>query len=290
MGMRTVGSAEISPDGKAVLHTVRQWEPAAKDQGQASESKEGDAKAAEKNLPKMEARSHVFRVSTSGGDARQLTFGERSETNPRWSRDGKFISFLSARGGSDRGAGDEGPKAQIWIMPADGGEPWQLTNAKDGVTDYDWSPDSKVIAYTAREALSKENDEKRKRRDDERVFEGDFRMTHLWTIEVASKKEKRLTEGMTFTIGGTPTWSHDGKKLAFMAAPTPMVRDDRRDIYVVTPTVRTGENRRRPRRKPCRRGRRTGRRSPTSPIPAGPPTGDGVTLGASGTVTSMRMT
>jgi dipeptidyl aminopeptidase/acylaminoacyl peptidase len=58
-------------------------------------------------------------------------------------------------------------------------------------------------------------------------------MTHLWSIEVETKKERRHTEG-TFTIGGSPAWSPDASKIAFSAAPTPMLRDDRRDIYVVT--------------------------------------------------------
>ncbi len=282
MSMRAVGSAEISPDGSAVLYTVRQWEPATKEPaGKDSSSKDGSA-AAEKKPVKMEARVHIFRVPAAGGPARQLTFGERSETSPRWSPDGKFITFITARGSGSE-SGEDGPKAQIWIMPTDGGEPWPLTSAKDGVTAYEWGPDSKSIAFTAREALSKEDEDKRKRRDDPRVFEGDFRMTHLWTVDVASKEEKRLTEGTAFAIGGTPTWSPDGKKLAFSAAPTPMVRDDRRDIYIVsadggpvekiaaTPSSETS-----PQWSP------DGKTIAYIADPAGPPVGDGVTLAAVG--------
>jgi dipeptidyl aminopeptidase/acylaminoacyl peptidase len=278
MSMRAVGSAEISPDGSAVLYTVRQWEPAAKD----APAKSDEASATEKKQPKMEARTHVYRVSTSGGSPRQLTFGERSETLPRWSPDGKSISFVSARGGTTE-PGEDGPKAQIWIMPTDGGEPWQLTTAKEGVTSYEWSPDSKSIAFTAREAFSKDDEDKRKRRDDPRVFEGDFRMTHLWTIDVASKKDKRLTEGSAFTIGGSPAWSPDGKKLAFMAAPTPMVRDDRRDIYVVSAEggevekiAGTAASEISPQWSP------DGKTIAYVSDPAGPPIGDGVTLGTVG--------
>jgi dipeptidyl aminopeptidase/acylaminoacyl peptidase len=287
MSMRAVGSAEISPDGTAVLYTVRQWEPA-KDQGPAAPAKNGENKGEEKEnkgeekkVPKMEARTHVYRVSTSGGEPRQLTFGERSETQPRWSPDGKFISFVSARGGSDNA--EDGPKAQIWIMPTDGGEPWQLTNAKESISAYEWSPDSKMIAFTARETLSKEDEAIRKARDDERVFEGDFRLTQLWTIDVASKKDTQLTEGRTLTIGGAPTWSPDGKKLAFMASPTPMVRDDRRDIYVIG--VEGGEPEKiigTPASETSPQWSPDGKMIAYVADPAGPPIGDGVTLGTVG--------
>lgn len=284
MSMRAVGSAEISPDGTAVLYTVRQWEPATREPSSQGNDSKDTEKAPDKKLPKMEARTHVYRVSTAGGEPRQLTFGERSETSPRWAPDGKFISFISSRGDANKAdKDDDGPKAQIWIMPTDGGEPWQLTTAKEGVTDHEWSPDSKSIAFTTRDPFSKDEEEQRKNRDDERVFEGDFRMTHLWTIEVTSKKEKRLTEAKTFTVGGTPTWSPDGKKLAFSAAPTPMVRDDRRDIYVVG--AEGGE-------VETIAGSAASESSPAwSPDgktiayvadPAGPPIGDGVTLGIVG--------
>ena len=281
MGMRAVGSAEISPDGSAVLYTVRQWEPATKGRPAQDDTKKPADEPTEKRVPKMEARTHVFRVPTAGGEARQLTFGERSETSPRWSRDGKFISFISARSGADQE--DDGPKAQIWVMPTDGGEPSQLTNAKEGVTGYEWSPDSKTIAFVTDDPLSKEDDEKRKARDDEKVFEGDFRMTHLWTIEVASKKDRRLTEGSTFTVGGTPAWSPDGKRIAFTAAPTPMTRDDRRDIYVVAveggaveKIASTAASETSPAWSP------DGKTIAYVADPAAPPIGDGVTLGAVG--------
>ncbi len=214
MAVRTVGSAEIAPDGSAVLYTVRQWEPAAKP-------------PAEK---RMEARSHIYRVSAAGGAARQLTFGDRGETSPRWSPNGRLIAFTAARGS---GEGDDAPRPQIWVMPADGGEPWQLTSVKEGVSSYEWAPDSKSIAFTSREALSKEDDEKRKRRDDARVFEGDFRLTQLWIVDVEPRKERRLTEGCNCTVRGTPSWSPDAATIVFAAAPTPMVRDDREDIYTV---------------------------------------------------------
>lgn len=271
MSLRTVGSPQLSPDGRSVLYTVREWEPATSDSPEVEPEEKRKA-------GRMEARTHIYRVPASGGgEARQLTFGERGESNPRWSPDGRFISFVAERGQQE---GEDGPRQQIFVMPADGGEAWQLTSAKEGVTAYTWAPNSASIAYTAREALSKEDEEKRKRREDARVFEGDFRMTHLWTIDVASKEDKRLTEGVEYTVRGEPSWSPDAAGLAFAAAPTPMIRDDRDDVYTVeVATARVDKITNTPASEGAPRWSPDGKTIAFTADAVGAPVGDGVTLG-----------
>ena len=96
LNVKAVGGVVISPDGSQVLYTVRQW-------------------VAEKE--RMEARTHVWIVAANGATpARQLTSGEKGDSQPQWSPDGRYISFISARG-----AGDE-VKAQVYVMRGDGGE------------------------------------------------------------------------------------------------------------------------------------------------------------------------
>ena len=56
MGMRAVGSAEIAPDGSAVLYTVRQWEAAAK---QAAD-KEANKPARREARSRRKARRRSF--------------------------------------------------------------------------------------------------------------------------------------------------------------------------------------------------------------------------------------
>jgi dipeptidyl aminopeptidase/acylaminoacyl peptidase len=222
MSIKVPGSPAISPDGAWVIYTVRQWETAP--------GRDGDAGAA---TARREARTHIWRVATDGSTpASQFTFSDRSETSPAWSPDGKFISFLSTRGGA--AGGDDPPKQQIWLIPAIGGEAWKLTDAAESITAYAWSPDSKRIAYTMRDPLSKEDDAKRKRREDAEVFEGDFRYSHVWIFDIAGKKAERLTEGDDYTVTGTPTWSSDNTRLAFEGTRTPMTRDGRADVYVAT--------------------------------------------------------
>jgi len=218
LSIKQVGAPQIAPDGRAVLYTVRGWE-----NGTGS------------NSQRKESRSHVWRVNADGTGQRQMTVSERGETSPAWSPDGAFISFLSARPTEgERAADDGGPAAQIWLMRADGGEARPLTHAKESITSYAWSPDSTMIAFVSRDPLPKEVDDQRKKRDDENVFDGDFRLAHIWAVIVANGEALELTHDETLTVDGAPTWSADGKHIAFSASPTTMMRDGRSDIYIAS--------------------------------------------------------
>ena len=215
MRIRQVGAVAIAPAGARVLYTVNAWEhPAAR----------GDTALGDRH----ERRSHVWMAPFAGGPARQLTFGERGETQPSWSPDGATIAFVAARGS---GTGDDAPKPQLWLLPADGGEARQLTTLRDGVVAYAWSPDGKRIAIVTPDTLSREQEAKLRRRDDPKVFEGDFRLNHLWVVDAETGRGAKVTSG-AFTVRGAPSWSPDGARLAFDATPTPMIRDDRRDAYI----------------------------------------------------------
>ena len=216
MDLKNVGSVAISPDGGRVLYTVSGWEhPAAKD------TSKGD---------RHDMRSHVWVVGTDGGEPRQLTFGERGESSAQWSPDGRYISFVAARG---TGTGEEAPRGQIWLMHADGGEAFALTKARDGVSSYAWSPDSRNIAYLTTDSLSREAEAKARRRDDPKTYEGDMRMSHLWVIDVASKAPVKLTSG-DFQVMGAASWSPDGARLTILTRPTTLLRDQRREAHIVT--------------------------------------------------------
>ena len=119
LGMKGIGTPMVSPDGTRVIYTVRQWE-------------------SEKD--RMESRTRIWMVPVAGGAARQITFGERGDSQPQWSPDGRYISFVSARGAA---TGDDPPRGQIYLMRADGGEAWKLTDSKESIASYSWSPDSR---------------------------------------------------------------------------------------------------------------------------------------------------
>lgn len=92
------------------------------------------------NAAKTNYDTSIWVVTTGGTEEpRRLTSGTR-DTSPRWSPDGKYLAFV-------RGSETAGSFAQIYLLPAAGGEAFLLTNAARGAGAPVWSPDSKWVAF-----------------------------------------------------------------------------------------------------------------------------------------------
>ena len=167
-----------------------------------------------------EYRQSIWLAPTDGsGSPRRLTSGD-NDAQPRWSPDGDRLAFVAKRG-------DEKARRQLYVMPMGGGEAQCLTDLKDDVGEAAWSPDGTKIVFSARvphEAYEEEDDKKRAPRRFTRLlykldsvgWTGD-RRRHLYVVPAdGSAEAKQITDG-DFE-DSHPTWTPDGKSIAFSSA------------------------------------------------------------------------
>jgi dipeptidyl aminopeptidase/acylaminoacyl peptidase len=155
--------------------------------------------------------THVWRTVVSTGETVQLTNGERGESGARWSPDGRQIAFIARRGDND--------ESQIFLLNASGGEAQQVTSHATSPSDITWSLDGSALFFIAPEAKSAEQQEREKLKDDVYSFDEDFQQKQLWTLDVATRTESRVTSGaysvMEYDL------SRDGKRITYERAPDP---------------------------------------------------------------------
>jgi dipeptidyl aminopeptidase/acylaminoacyl peptidase len=175
-------------------------------------------------------RSAIWVAPLDGSDdSRQFTSGRRGDGSPRWSPDGRWLAFVSNRDGEEKEAHGE-----LYVVPADGGEPRRLTEGKEGVESIAWSPDSSRIAFARRvrdEAYEEDDDDRRRApRRFTRLFykldsvgwTGD-RRRHLFVVGLDGGDERQLTDGDC--EDDEPAWSPDGSRIVFSS-----MRGDRWDV------------------------------------------------------------
>ncbi len=198
-GMRQLGNVRISPDGKWVVYSVTTQ----------------DLKASSTN-------ADLWLVAAAGGESIRLTTSSAMDDQPRWSPDGKWIGFVSAREG----------KPQLFRISPFGGEAEKLTDAKSGVQAFAWAPDGRRIAYVAPRDPTPEEERREKEKDDALVVDKEFVPSRLHVFDLAAMKSTEVVKG-DYQIS-SPDWSPDGRQIAYVMAPTPKADDFRfTDVMVV---------------------------------------------------------
>src|SRR5205085_9403586 len=204
--IKSVGGTQISPDGKWVAYTVGY----------------GDFK--------QDALVTQIWLSDSGsGKSFQLTRGDKSSTNPRWSTDGKWLAFLSNR---------VEDKNQIFVIDPGGGEAQKLTKSETAISNSAWAEDGKTIAYTATEPTSQPLKDRKDYYGDYDVVREGYSYVHLWTIDVgeamkAAATAKQRTKKKDFSVDSF-AWSPDGNSIVFSATINPdLIQGVTSDIYLL---------------------------------------------------------
>ncbi len=202
---REVSDLAIAPDGGAVAYLVTSFD------------KDED-----------ESRSALWLAGWDGRPGVQLTHGE-SVSEPRFSPDGRQVSFLSARPAD--------ATTQLWVVDRRGGKPRQLSHVSGEVTDYAWSPDGAHVALATRAADDPKApkpqviDAYHFKEELEGYLTAESR-THLCLLEVAGGPCQPLSADPE-RADAHPVFSPDGRQLAFIGSSAAREHAGRDDIYVV---------------------------------------------------------
>ncbi len=206
--IRGIDALHVSPAGKTILYTLYT-----------------------NDLAKAKRTGHIWLMDADGKNTRQFTFGEKGESSPSFSPDGKSIAFISSRDGSDND--------NLYVISASGGEARQLTNISTGVGDPLWSPDGKWIAFSS-DVYPECADDACNKKIEQRWSKGplhahmadallyrhwtqwkDGKRTHILLADVSSGAVRDLTPGdfdsPPFQLGGALQYdfSPDSAELAF---------------------------------------------------------------------------
>jgi dipeptidyl aminopeptidase/acylaminoacyl peptidase len=220
--MKEVRDPQCAPDGKSVAFVVSTTD-----------------------MKEDKSSSHIWNVDIDGKNERQITSSQDSESSPKFSPDGRYLSFTSSRPGKARGN-------QMWLLDRSGGEAFQLTEVKGRLQGYEWSPDSKRLALVVGDPDPDAPDapatggapaagapataaggtggrgnavpkpiviDRYKYKQDGQGYLLSDRHTFIYLFDIESKKLDRLTNGKVDEAG--PSWSPDGSRVAFMSNRNP---------------------------------------------------------------------
>ena len=130
---------------------------------------------------------YLWSVERKGGAAVRLTSGPGAASNPKFSPDGRWLAFTGRYNGNEN----------VYVMPAEGGQPRQLTYSSGGDLVEGWTPDGKRVMFQSlRDSFT-------------------MRYKQLYTVSV----EGGFAAALPLPMGYEASYSADGSRLAYTPLP-----------------------------------------------------------------------
>jgi dipeptidyl aminopeptidase/acylaminoacyl peptidase len=175
--------------------------------------------------------SEIWVTTVEGSAERRFTYGPGAESSPRWSPDGRGLTFTSDR--------DKEGTAQLFIMPSDGGEATQLTTGKASVSSPLWSPSGQFIAFLRPDEETEEEERDKRERRDYTVVEENLKMVRLHIVRPDGGGLRRVSPEGAVNVWEF-CWSPGGSELAAGTSSSPRISDYRAENRMLGLTLDGG--------------------------------------------------
>ena len=222
--LRQAGSPEISPDGAWMLYTlsVPNWKEAKRytdifvvstKDGLPSTRQLTFTRDKSENSPQWSRDGSFFVFSSNrdaaanantqqlymmrpnGGEAERITDVKDGVGSFAFSKDGKWLVFAA-------GKNDE---QQLMVLPVVGMDSSKARPLTKHATPIGWwrlSADSKTLYFVAQDSVDKADKERMAKLFTVKIRNQDIPLRHLWSLDIATGSEKRLTQGDAYSIEG----------------------------------------------------------------------------------------
>jgi dipeptidyl aminopeptidase/acylaminoacyl peptidase len=179
-----VAGYEFSPDAKTLLLVATV--PDTTDEEKRKKLKD-DAIVVDHDL-KME---QLWTWDIATGAEKQITHGEATVRDPRWSPDGSRVTFTTQPTPRE----DDSSLQTAWVLDVATGKQRKLAETADATHTARWSPDGKWVAYLSSSGES--------------IYQ-----VNLFAVSADGGASRRLTSGFELDAG-EPIWGPDGNTIYF---------------------------------------------------------------------------